>query len=329
MISEVLKGKKILFFSWPFYQYPLKIEETLRKMGAEVTTYLSAPTNNFLAVRFLEKFEVLKKNYFKNIMEEISTRHFDYVFMINAAVFPEYFLQELSDICKDSCKLLYSWDSLAVYPKAQTLFKYFDYVYSFDSDDVEKNKELEFLPLFYCDDLQNVNKNAIYKYDFSFVGFGHTDRYKFIKSIQSFADQNDCTYYFKLYLPSLMHYIRGKYIKEYFKDAKIKDFIYKPISHDKLKKITEESKIVVDLELSNQSGLTMRTIETHGMRKKLITTNENIKKYDFYNENNICIVDRNNPIISQKFIESDYQMLPEILYDKYSLSQWLKTIFKV
>lgn len=72
----------------------------------------------------------------------------------------------------------------------------------------------------------------------------------------------------------------------------------------------------------------MRTIETHGMRKKLITTNQNIKNYDFYDENNILIVDRKNPVIPYAFVESKYKMLPENIYDKYSLTYWIKTIFE-
>ncbi len=52
------------------------------------------------------------------------------------------------------------------------------------------------------------------------------------------------------------------------------DFIYKQLSITEMSEITDKSNIIVDLELSTQSGLTMRTIETHGMHKKLITTNK-------------------------------------------------------
>lgn len=329
MNEKSLTGKKIVLFSWPFYQYPNLIKETLEKLGGEVSLYLSAPSDNFLKVRFLERFEGLKKKYFDNIIQEIEGKQFDYVFMINTAVFPKSFLKKLNKVCRDSCKILYSWDSIAVYPKAKELYEYFDYVYSFDSKDVEELPNLKFLPLFFCDDLYDAHNIYDLKYDFSFVGFGHTERYKFIKQIEKFANKNHYSYFLKLYLPSKIHFFRGKYLKRNFPEAKADDFIYKPIAYEELKKVTNQSRIVVDLELSNQTGLTMRTIETHGMRKKLITTNMNIKKYDFFNENNILIVDRKKPIIPESFVESDYEMLSENLYEKYSLSNWLKEIFKV
>lgn len=328
-MSCELEGKKILFFSWPFYQYPDKIKSNLEDLGANVTLYLSAPTDNFLKVRFLEKYEKLKDGYLSNILNEIRYKKFDYVFMINAAVFPEKFISEINLVCKNSMKILYSWDSLDVYPRAKSLYKYFDRVYSFDPNDVSENKELQFLPLFYCDELYDEKQKAELKYDFSFVGFAHTERYQFVKQISEFANEHNYSYFFKLYLPSKIHYFRGKYIKKIFSNARMDDFVYSPVPYDILKKVINQSKIVIDLELGNQTGLTMRTIETHGMRKKLITTNANIKKYDFYNEQNILVVDRKNPRIDLEFVESGYRKLDQTLYEKYTLSNWLRTIFKV
>ena len=54
----------------------------------------------------------------------------------------------------------------------------------------------------------------------------------------------------------------------------------------------------------------MRTIEIAlGMRKKSITTNLDIKEYDFYDKNNILIIDRKNPIINKEFLETNYHEL--------------------
>lgn len=329
MGNKCLKGRRILFFSWPFYQYPSAIEKTLKSLGADVTTYLSAPTDNFLEVRFLEKFEQLKGRYFQKVLDEVTGKEFDYIFIINAAIFPEYFLHNLADKFNNACKILYSWDSISVYPNALRLHKYFDYIYSFDFEDTKKYKYMRFLPLFYCDDLYNGLLTSKFEYDFSFIGFGHTERYKFIKKIEKRANEEGWKYCFKLYLPSILHYIRGKYIKGLFPNAKKNDFVYSPISLNNIQQITEQSKIVVDIELSNQSGLTMRTIETLGMRKKLITTNANIKNYDFYDECNILIVERDNPQIDVSFVVSNYKTLPEEIYEKYSLSHWLKVIFQV
>ena len=323
-----LNGRRVLFLTWPFYEYPDRIKLQLEKLGANVDMYYSAPTTNFLYVRLLEKFEFLKRSYFKKIIENIKFNEYDYIFVINPAVFPEYFLAEMASLCKNIKKIVYSWDSLEVYPKAISLYKYFDDVYSFDLEDAKKFSNIKFLPLFYCDDIGSYDVEKI-EYDFSFIGFGHTERYKFINKIKEFADKNGFSYCFKLYLPSKLHYLRGKYIKKIFSDAKVNDFIYTPISQEEMKKITAMSRVVVDLELSNQSGLTMRTIETLGIRKKLITTNNQIRKYDFYHPDNILVVDRNNPDIPISFVQKDYVELPIRLYQKYSLSYWIKVIFNL
>ncbi len=51
--------------------------------------------------------------------------------------FQNIFIKEIKElqICKRY--ILYSWDSIKVYPQAINMHKYFDEIYSFDSDDVK------------------------------------------------------------------------------------------------------------------------------------------------------------------------------------------------
>ena len=71
----------------------------------------------------------------------------------------------------------------------------------------------------------------------------------------------------------------------------------------------------------------MRSIEMLGAERKLITTNAAIKEYDFYNPNNICVIDRNNPVIDKQFLSIPYESVSPELYHKYSLDGWLEYIF--
>lgn len=102
---------------------------------------------------------------------------------------------------------------------------------------------------------------------------------------------------------------------------------FKSLKLDEILNLFKESEIIVDVQGPLQSGLTMRTVETVGARRKLITTNPDIRNYDFYDENNILIVDRDNVVIPDSFIHSPFKPLPEDIYNKYSLTSWLKTIF--
>ncbi|GAA6492351.1 hypothetical protein K280104A7_19150 [Candidatus Bariatricus faecipullorum] len=321
-----LKGKKVLFLSWAFYDYPERIIEALEYYGADVTYLCSSPTTNFMSMKLFKKVKYFRNKYYNLLLKQIEGTQFDYLFLINAATFSETFIQTICEKQKEAIKILYLWDSLKVFPQAQKVSSLFDRVFTFDSIDATENEKFIFLPLFWSDDSNKTSLTQI-EYDFSFVGFGHTERYNFIKKIEKQAAANNYRCCFRLYLPSLLHFLRGKYITKIFNGAKINDFVYKAIPHDKTKEITLCSRIVVDLELETQSGLTMRTIETHGLRKKLITTNQNISNYDFYNTNNILIVDRKNPIIPKHFVESSYQCLEEKLYEKYSLKHWIQSIF--
>ena len=76
-----------------------------------------------------------------------------------------------------------------------------------------------------------------------------------------------------------------------------------------------------------QQGLTFRVFEAMGFRKKLITTNADIVNYDFYNANNIFVWTEDSKEIPDAFFETDYEELPEEIFKKYSLENWLKTIF--
>ena len=67
----------------------------------------------------------------------------------------------------------------------------------------------------------------------------------------------------------------------------------------------------------------MRTLEMIGMRKKLVTTNSDVSNYDIYNKNNIFIIDRENPLVEEDFLQSDYFNLPDEIYEYYSIDRWV------
>lgn len=98
---------------------------------------------------------------------------------------------------------------------------------------------------------------------------------------------------------------------------------------DELIRVIDKSQAVVDIQKSNQSGLTMRSIEILGARRKLITTNEDIKYYDFYNENNIEILNREAPFISKEFLSSNFQSVDDSIIEKYSITYFILELLGV
>ena len=72
----------------------------------------------------------------------------------------------------------------------------------------------------------------------------------------------------------------------------------------------------------------MRTIETLGAKKKLITTNKQIIEYDFYNPANVLVVDRKNPVIPDVFMITPYVEIPQEIYNKYYIDSWRDTLLQ-
>lgn len=115
------------------------------------------------------------------------------------------------------------------------------------------------------------------------------------------------------------------------KEAKQKDieFFSKKICLEEISKYIEKSKALLDVNREDQMGLTFRIFESIGLEKKLVTTNPDIVNYDFYNPNNILIIDEENPLIPISFFESDYEKLPQGIYQKYTIKGWIKNVLQI
>lgn len=72
----------------------------------------------------------------------------------------------------------------------------------------------------------------------------------------------------------------------------------KTIRYSEMIAVLAISKAQIEIQHPSKKGLTTRAFESLGTKTKLITTNPAIRQYDFYNSNNILIIDRNNPVIS-------------------------------
>lgn len=103
-------------------------------------------------------------------------------------------------------------------------------------------------------------------------------------------------------------------------------YISKHMPLSEVNEYTDRSKVLLDIHREGQIGLTFRIFESLGLEKKLITTNYDIKNYDFYNPNNILIIDENNPVIPAAFFENEYEKIPESIYKKYTVNGWVENV---
>ena len=77
----------------------------------------------------------------------------------------------------------------------------------------------------------------------------------------------------------------------------------------------------------NQTGLSFRFFEAMALKKKVITNNSTVKEYDFYNSENIMVVKDDLSNIERSFFDSSYQELQPEIYNKYTIQNWVKTVF--
>ena len=326
-----LKGKKILFIAAQLFGIQEAIIDSLEKRGAEVIYFDERPANSFLvkaAIRINRNLIGYYINrYHKDIIARTSQNKFDYIFFIKGESFSYNNLAALLSAHPEAKSIVYQWDSIANNNNALNLLGLFDSKFSFDRQDC-KNLSLSFLPLFYYDEYASIKESGgRYDYDLFFVGTAHSDRYRIIKAVRKqFENLGKRCYTYFFFQGKLMfykYYLQHKEARSMRKD----EVNYESVSRNDLLELYKKSKIVIDVCHPKQTGLTLRCIEALGAGRKLITTNRDIENYDFYNPNNIHIIESETPQVSSEFIESDYDPVPEEIYAKYSLSGWLDVIF--
>lgn len=325
-----LEGKKILFFSPAFFAYENIICDKMREMGAEVTYYdvrsVTSATDRALLKISPEIFKRKSLLYYSKIIEENRDKKFDYILIVKCDMTPVESLKQMREVFPEAKLCLYLWDSVTNIPGVAKKFKYFDTLHSFDPEDCSVYPQLKFRPLFYSDNFAKPIQEKNYQYDVCFLGTIHSDRYKVIKQVQKIATEKNWKSSWFCYLQSKSIYHYYKLTKKEFKDTTQDSFSFEKKTSDEIAAIEDKSRTILDIQHPAQKGLTMRTIEMLGMNKKLITTNASIKNYDFFNPDNICVIDRNNVEIPEEFIQKPFNPVNPDVYKEYSIETWIKTI---
>ena len=259
-------------------------------------------------------------NFYKREVLKKCTREYELIFVIQGEGLVPKFLLWLRAKYHATPMVYYLWDSIKNKPKLQENFSYFDRVVTFDYKDA-KSFDLDFAPLFFSPEIHDA-KNAKNLYDLSFIGTVHDDRALIIQTIKNNSSHLKLFIYF--YTPSQwVFYIRRFLNKDYFK-LDLNELHFKQLPYDEVQKIRHDSNIILDIHHRNQSGLTIRTIETIALGKKIATTNSDIKHYDFYDPHNIFILNRKNLKIPALFFKTPYRPLPKNIIHRYSLHSFYK-----
>ena len=318
--------KRVLFIGIGFYDYEDAIIDEFAQQGYEVDYFSETPANTplyrtYQRFKQYRKIEVIKEKHSLSIVEK-SGENYDLVFIIKGESFSKSAIQILKNKNKNAKFILYLWDSIRRIEGIEDKLYFFDKVFSFDRLDSINNNKLIFNPLFFRKEYSSQNTNSIQNNHVYHLGWYHSDRLILIQKIANYCQENNLNYQFILftgYFSYLIQSIFGGQLKN-----KRKFLIFKPVSAKENFRNVLNSKVTLDIAHPFQSGLTMRTIELIGAKQKIITTNQDIVEYDFYNPNNIFIINRDNPVFEKSFFESEYTPISEDIISKYRIDNWLK-----
>lgn len=324
-----VKGKKILFFS-PYgatKHIGQAIITELKSRGAIVYDYDERPSQSAwmkIIIRLFKKtIPQLFDNYISKIIKSQSGAEIDYIMICRGEAFTPYIIKHLRDAFRGVKVVLYLWDVMHDCPMHDVISSC-DKVLSFDPEDAKKHN-LFFRPLFYINDYLGVKDAIDCKYDLSFVGTLYNPRHLILKRmIKSFESQG-VNFFTYLYVPGLLMYVKEFIIN--FPFMPLKKVCFSPLTLKGTIEILNECKAILDLNPPYQTSLSSRAHEAMAARRKYITTNKHIKDYEYYNPNNIFVVDISNPVIPGDFFETPFEPISESLLYKYSVKGLVDDLF--
>lgn len=318
-----ISGKRILLLGIGFYDYETAISEELCRRGAKVL-FIDAVYKSFLKKILLRVSRHLSQKMASNyLLNQIAKqpKDMDYIIIIKGDVLREEHISLLKRKYPNTRILLYLWDSINRISNSELLLKSFDRILTFDRVDAIKYN-LVFRPLFYREYMVlNTPENG--KYNISFIGWMHSNRYEILHKLKLEFEAHGIRYKFVLYTSRLSYYI-NRYIKRVISQDDSDFFVFKPISYDRYIQISQDSDVILDLSHPLQNGLTMRTIEAIGLRKKILTTNADIKQYPMIDRTNYEIIDPMNMDVNYHIFRREYVKSENDFY--FSLSNFIDDI---
>lgn len=311
--------KRILFIAPPFYEYPKLIKEEFERRGYIVDFYKSYPTNFFYKLSDFLHFKKGQRyfiNHFThNILDSIRASY-QCVFIIKASVLGCEFLDKLKSRVAAPF-VQYIWDDLKFDKGAKNTFPYFDKILSYNPQDCA-TEGLSLRTNFYSPYEFEKDKTV----DLFFVASYKPNRLEFIKKILPEVNKNKLTCCFNMKCSIIMFMLTPQLWK-------YRQFmVFHPIKYNKMMETLGSARAMIDVSEKNQNGLTTRPFEALHVDTKIITTNKDIIKYDFYQENNVLVIDEESPVIDINWFNTPYTQIPEAIIKNYSVTAFVDDILK-
>jgi hypothetical protein len=316
-------SKRILLICPSFFNYDNIIKSELEIQGNEVFLVSDRPYVSALYKAGLRAFPRIfgffGNQRFKAILKNLYL--LDEIIVIQGEGLSSSLLKWLFTRHPSSLKIFYSWDSVKNKKGFISNKEMYDKVVTFDRKDALRYN-LQFLPLFYHE--RSKPYNSLRRYNLCFIGTAHSDRLAILEPLITQVTGDN--YIFLYVQHKVIFYFKWLTSRDYRRQIK-SSFNFSPLSYNQVLGKMEDSVVVVDVHHPLQSGLTMRTFEALALGCKLITTNEDIVNYDFYDERFIQVIKREGEIRIRENFFSPLDLNPsQLLSEKYHIRCWLKSL---
>jgi len=314
-----------------FFGYAIAMREELERRGRNVMVFADRPSETTFMKALVRVSRTLAAHPIRRhtaaVIEKIRPHaaHVRDVIVIKGEAVPQSAIRALRRLLPNARFVIYLWDSFKnLPPETRHKLPLFDRCCSFDPEDCATDERLIYRPNFYLNDYcaaAAVERDI----DLIFVGSIHTDRFRVISEVAA-AMPAGTTFHRFMYHPSRTILRARRVLEPMFWGTPESAFAFTPLPSREVAALVRRSKAVLDVERRVQSGFTMRTIESLGARRKLVTTNAKVAEADFYDPANICIIDRDAPKIPPDFFEAPFVPPSDEIMHRYSIAGWMDDI---
>ncbi|PVH25633.1 hypothetical protein [Sphingobacterium corticibacter] len=259
----------------------------------------------------LLRFQQIESNLIQELNE---IQDVDYVLLIRPDIYSPTFIDALKK--KSKTIVAYQWDGLNRFPAVNDVIQKFDRFFIFDPADLGVEGVLpltNFSPISYtAEELFDSERIT----DVYFSGSYFPKRAAVLGKILSQLNRLGKSIKYRL------NAWKPRENKKYNLTT-TKEFI----TFEENLKNSYNAEVVIDLVFTGHKGLSFRIFEAIRFDKKVITTNQAILKYDFYDPDNIFIWSSNSKIQELKrFLETPVNPLSDVLKRKYGFENWIKYV---
>lgn len=328
--------KKAIVIMPDFFNYANNITTELRNRGYDVFLYFEQPKRiKYLFIKNLSRifhsnllYRLFNKSLYNKVSKDFSDQKADLFLVIRGNILlPEYIINiKKAFLSSNALSIYYAWDSFSNMNHQGKIGDLFDKKFTFDSVDAYNHRESGWvlLPLFFTNVYSNhsfCSKNVT-NYDLCCYGSFSIERYRLINKIK--MNNSNLRILGKLYLDKKLLFFKRIMDSEY-RNLDMSIITNKQFSELDIIDMVNECKAVLDIASSSQTGLTMRTIETLALGKKLVTNNNHITEYDFYDMNSVFILDNNNLNIPYAWFNEEFNVDNNVIH-QYSLECWISKL---